>query len=170
MRPVKLTRQNQEGLRPALNVPLIPLCLFLPAPALVAGYHWGQCGQHTQPANEWRRPSSAPALTMPGRQAKAISLHYEDSIFLPYYPVCHVLLDSKDIAVSYIIIIFFPQRWRAPGKGPFGPSSCPGWPRAFPWWQKQCSATTGDICIPIRLQALKSVGGGHWQPVCKSEV
>lgn len=53
---------------------ILSVC-FTQHPTLVEGYHWGQCGQHTEPATEWRRPNSAPALTMPGRQAKVISLH-----------------------------------------------------------------------------------------------
>lgn len=99
---------------------------------LVEDYHWGQRGWHTQPANAWRRPSSAPVLTMPGRQAKVISLHYEDSIFLPYYPVCHVLLGLQRHHCLIHHHHFLPTKMESPGVGSFLPHIQPRMAKGLP--------------------------------------
>lgn len=51
-------------------------------PTLVEGYHLGKCGWHTQPATKWRRPSSAPARTMPGRTSKG----HQSPLGRQYFP------------------------------------------------------------------------------------
>lgn len=103
-----------------------PLFVSPTTPTLGEGYHRGQRGCHIQPAAKRRRPGSAPALTMPGRQAEAISLHYKDSIFLPYYPVCHVLLGlQRHCCLIHHHHHFLPTKMESPGKRSFSPNISP---------------------------------------------
>lgn len=125
-----------------------PLSVSPTTPTLVEGYPCGQHGCHTQPATKRRRPSSAPTLTKPGRQAEAISLHYEDSIFLPYYSVCHVLLGLQKHRCLIHHHPFLPTKVESPREGSFLPNT-------LPWMAKT---------LPLVIEAKLGYQGRHLHP------
>lgn len=102
-------------------------------PTLVEGYHWGKCGWHTQPTTKWRRPSSTPAQTMPGRTSKGHQSPLGRQYFPPILSYLSCLPPTPKALLSHTSSSSSPHKdAKPPGRGPFCPPSCPGWPRAFP--------------------------------------
>lgn len=160
------TGRSQPGrVRPALSGPRNPLCLFLPPPPpwVKATTEGSVDATSNLLPNEEGLAQPQPWQCQEDKQRPSVSI--TKTVFSSHI-ILSVMssLASKGTAVSYIIIIISsPQRWRAPGRGSFCQTSllmAKGLPLMI-------EATGGDICIPIRPRALKSLGGGHWQSVCQ---
>lgn len=105
-------------------------------------------------------------LTITERRDETISLNCQDSVWPPYYSICHVLFRFPKNPC--LIHHYFPQRLKAPWRAPSYSLPHPWRPCTFSHSDKKQSWCKRAICIPIKtLQAWgglfnerKGVGGG----------
>lgn len=141
-----------KGVWGPLNTPTRTFIWLPTSPAWVEGYHWGWRGWHTESATQWRSSGAGPAQPRPDngslRQAEAISLHYKDKVFLPYYPVCHVLLRHQRHGCLIHHHHFLSTKMESPREGSF-------LLRVLPWMAKG---------LPSVTEAMLSCQGRHLHP------